>query len=218
MILASWRAALGDLRGPGGLRLVLLGGGVNLGLLAALFALLLWGLPQAARPILPAGDGGLWWLLLAPLLMVPVSSAFTALFLDPIAARSERRQGRGRGHRLPAWEAFVANFNALALLVAANLVLLVVATDLGALALPAFLALNAALLGQEYFMLAALRRMPKAAATRLWLRHPLRVTLAGAVLVGLLMLPGVNLAAPVWAAAAFARLVGRLAPQAVTSG
>jgi uncharacterized protein involved in cysteine biosynthesis len=215
VIAASWRAALADLRGPGGPRLLVVGIGINIALLAVLQTLL-WSTVEAPG-LLPAG-GGLTWLFLSPFLMVPVSSAFTALFLDPIAARSEARQRLAGGRRLPVWEAFVANFNALALLVAVNLVLIFLAADLGLMTLPALFLANAALLGKEYFTLAALRRMPKAAATRLWLRHPLRATGAGAVLVGLLLVPFANLAAPVLASAAFARLVGRLAPDPVTSG
>ena len=226
MILASYGAARRDIRSRPFRPLLWLGIALNLALLTGFHGAFLWLIfaegagPRPVLPIIGEVTGVLSLLspaalafmaLLSPLLMVPVSSAFTALFLDDVATRLESRPGSS----LPPWEAFVANVNFFGLLAAANIGLLIAAPVLGGHVVWLFFLANAALLGHEYFMLAALRHLPKRAALRLWARNVLRATGAGLVMMGLLMVPALNLAAPVWAAAAFARLVGRLAP---TSG
>lgn len=230
MILASWREGLRLIESRPFRPLLWLGIALNLALLTAFHGAFLWlafSQDAGARPVLPmigevTGVASLlspaafaFMLLLSPLVMVPVSSAFTALFLDEVAARAEAAHAMPPGTALPPWEAFVANVNFFGVLAAANLGLLAAAPVLGGHTLWLFFLANAVLLGHEYFMLAALRRMPRRAARWLWARRALRVTGAGLVLMALLLVPVLNLMAPVWAAAAFARLVDRLAP---TSG
>jgi len=61
--------------------------------------------------------------------------------------------------------------------------------------------LNGYLVGREYFVLVALRRLDTTAADAMWRRYRMRLTLAGAAVAFLLTLPIVNLVAPVWATA-----------------
>ena len=70
-----------------------------------------------------------------------------------------------------------------------------------------FYAMNAYLLGREYFELVALRRLDPRAARRLRRTHGLRFFIAGLLITGLLTLPVVNLVAPLIAAAFMVHLV-----------
>jgi len=60
---------------------------------------------------------------------------------------------------------------------------------------------NGYLVGREYFVLVALRRLDAAAADAMWRRYRMRLILVGAMVAFLLSLPIVNLVAPVWATA-----------------
>ena len=61
--------------------------------------------------------------------------------------------------------------------------------------------INGYLVGRNYFVLVALRRLDPAASAALWRANRGRLILAGAAIAFLLSLPFVNLVAPVWATA-----------------
>jgi len=63
--------------------------------------------------------------------------------------------------------------------------------------LPVYLLLNGYLLGREYFEVVALRRLDAAATDRVRRRWRLRLWAIGAVIAPLLLIPLVNLVAPV---------------------
>lgn len=231
MILASYREALRQIARRPFRPILGLGVALNLALLTGFHGAFLWlAFAEETGPLPLIGEvtgvasllspaAFVFMLMLSPLLMVPVSSAFTALFLNDVASRIDAARGRPAGASLPPWDGFVANVNFFGLLAAANIGLIIAAPGLGGHVLWLFLAANAVLLGHEYFMLAALRHLPRRAALRLWIRHALRASGAGLVLMALLMVPVLNLAAPVWAVAAFAGLVERLSVAArPTSG
>jgi len=64
-----------------------------------------------------------------------------------------------------------------------------------------FYAINAYLLGREYFELVVLRHLAPVKARQLWRAHRLQLFVAGLLIAGLLTVPLLNLAAPLLAAA-----------------
>ncbi len=96
---------------------------------------------------------------------------------------------------------------------------LALAVNLAALALffipvvnvGAFFAANAYLLGREYFEMAAARFMPLPEAARLRRAHRPAVLAAGAVLAGVMLVPILNLATPVFGIALMVHVHKRLA-------
>ena len=226
MIRACWRAAFAQLLGRESRPLLLVGVALNLVLLFlvyALFLALVFGFEIEGVAIPLAGEvRGLGTLLSLPslvfmfllsvALMVPVSSAFTGLFLDEVARTVEARHypNLPPARRTPAWDALVKNFNLLALLLGANVAALFLVDAVGAFAPLMFVVLNGVLLGREYFVLAAMRRLEVGPARRLHLRHFWPASLAGLAMMALLLVPVVNLVVPVVAAGAFTHLVARL--------
>jgi CysZ protein len=75
--------------------------------------------------------------------------------------------------------------------------------------------LNGYLVGRQYFVLIALRRLDTTAANAMWRHYRLRLILSGAAIAFVLSLPVVNLAAPVWAAALMLHLFEALRPRPV---
>lgn len=227
MILSSYLLALGQIGDPAFRRVLGRGVALALGLLlaasAGVVALVAWLVPNTvAIPWIdrtaPLGALLTWAavpvvLALSVVLMVPVASAMTSLFLDEVAEAVEARHypalppARAQPWSEAARDAassfgvvFLANVLALGLsLVAAPLAPLI------------WLGLNGWLLGRESFRVAALRRLPPDAVAALARRHRGRIWALGAVAALPLAVPVVNLVAPTLAAAAFAHLFQRLA-------
>lgn len=228
LIAESYARARADIASRGFGLVLLLGVALNVALLLAAWALVvglalaggegealpLVGEVQGVGSLLSSG-ALLLLALISPVLMVPVSSAFTGLFLNDVADRVEARHypNLPPARRVAPWDGFVANVNLLGVLLAANVAAVIwVYPGVGIVGtLLLFVGLNAALLGREYLVLAALRRMDPPAARRLHLRNLLAATGAGGVLTVMLLVPGLNLVAPVLGAAAFTHLCARLA-------
>lgn len=189
---------------------------------AALWWLLAWALPDSLS--LPwLGEVG-WlddlagWaaipalLILSVLLMVPVASAMTSLFLDEVAQAVEDRHHPGLPPARPVpWaEALADAAGAFATVLLANLVALVAYLLLAPLAPLIFVALNGYLLGREYFGVAALRRETPAGVAALRRRHAGRIWLAGCLMALPLAVPVLNLVVPTLGAATFTHLYHRL--------
>lgn len=206
-----FRAALlafGDLFAP---RIAaLLGATVLLSL--ATFFLVWWGIDWSIGAWVT--DPGSWvawlsWLgalltfVLAWFLFPLVTSAFIALFLEPIAAAVEARHypGLPRAPGLPLLTSLLATLRLLGLLLVGNLVLLVVLIAFPVAYPPAWLLGNGWLIGREYFELVGLRRLRPQQARQLQSRHGGEVLAAGIVIVLLSTLPVVNLVVPVFATA-----------------
>jgi uncharacterized protein involved in cysteine biosynthesis len=227
VILHAFALALGQVGDPAFRRV--LGRGVLLAALAlgAASGLVVWGagvlLPDA--PALPwigeVGwlDDALGWalvpaaLLLSVILMIPVASAITSMFLDEVADAVEARHYP----RLPPvrpmpWaESLRDSASFLGVILLANAFAFALYLLLPPLAPLIFLAVNGALLGREYVQLAARRRMGADEARRFARAHRGTVWLAGALMALPLTVPVLNLLVPVLGAATFTHLVHRLA-------
>lgn len=229
MILTDFLAALGQLGDPRFQRVLWRGVGLALVLLVGASAGVLW-LVQAFVPetatlpwIGPVDwlDAAAGWaalpalLLLSVVLMVPVASAMTSLFLDEVADAVEARHYPSLPpvRPVPWGEALTDAVGFLGLVIGANAVALVLYLVLAPLAPLIFVALNGLLLGREYFFVAALRREGRAGARALLARHRGRVWLAGALMAVPLAVPVVNLLVPTLGAATFTHLYHRVTAQ-----
>ncbi|QUS36844.1 EI24 domain-containing protein [Falsirhodobacter algicola] len=225
-MLTSFLKALSQAFDPRFRRVLLQGIGLTLLLLAALTVLLVWGL-EVLTPdsvTLPwvgeiggldwvAGAGGVLVMLAASVfLMVPVASAFTGFFLETVAEAVETRHYPALPHvtPLPWSEQIREASSAFALLMVANIAALAVYAFAGPLAPILFIALNGYLLGREYFILVAMRRLGRLRAKDLHRRHALRLWLAGALMAAPLSVPVLNLVMPVLGVATFTHIFHRL--------
>lgn len=226
MILSAFFAALGQIGDPRFRRVLGLGIALTLLLLIAATAGLVWliqafvtdevGLPVIG-PITWLDDvlsasSVLLMLVLSVFLMVPVASAITSMFLDTVADAVEQRHypGLPPASPVPFGDALKDTINFLGVLIAANTVALI----LYVLFLPAapfiFWALNGYLLGREYFILVAIRRVGRDKAMGLRRRHAITIWAAGALMAVPLSVPIVNLLIPILGAATFTHIFHRL--------
>lgn len=216
MISVFWKS-LTDLEDPTIRRML----AISVAAAVVIFALLLggvvWALSSAVLTSVPWMDavidvlGGLTAVMLAWLLFPGTVSAFLGLFLDTVATAVERRDypGLPPARPTPVLTAVLDGLRLLGLTIGLNLLVLplylVPVINLGV-----FAALNGYLLSREYFELAALRRMPKAEAVALRREHRLRLWVTGMALAGLLVIPGINLLAPIIGVAVMVHMVQRL--------
>jgi CysZ protein len=154
----------------------------------------------------------LFMLFLSMVLMVPVASAMTALFLDDVAQAVEDRHypHLPAVGRVPFWQGVVETVNFLGLLLVANLAALALAAFLPIGYPLIFWAMNGWLIGREYFLIAALRREPRADTRALLRAHGGEIWLAGCLMALPLTIPLVNLLIPVLGAATFTHFYHRL--------
>ncbi len=205
------------------LRAVALTLAVLVALSAAVLAALGWVLPdQIALPWigpvgfldeLAFGSAVIAVLAGSVVLMVPVAGLVLGLMLESVAAAVEARHypDLPPARSVPLSESLADALRFTAVLVAVNLVALVLALLLAPLAPFIWWAANGLLLGREYFMLVALRRLDEAEARRLRRRHALAVFAAGVLMAVPLSLPVVNLIVPVAAVALFVHMLMRIA-------
>ncbi|MGR3484542.1 MAG: EI24 domain-containing protein [Paracoccaceae bacterium] len=227
MILRSVARTAGQIGDPRFRRVLRLGVLLAVALLAAVYALAFAALQALVGEtmVLPwvgevrwVGDlltfGSVLVMLAASVvLMVPVASAITSLFLDDVAQAVEDRHHPGLGPpRTAGWVAGLADSaRFLGLIVAANAVGLLVILALPVFAPLVFYGVNGLLLGLEYFQLAAARRVGRAQARALSRRHLPRIWAAGVLMALPLTVPLVNLAVPVLGAATFTHLFHAIA-------
>ncbi|MGS4945672.1 EI24 domain-containing protein [Meridianimarinicoccus sp. RP-17] len=226
MIFAAISRALAQAGDPTFRGVLLRGLGLTLALLVAMAAgmgwLVGWLVPDTVSlPLvgeltfldsLASGLSVLGVLALSTVLMVPVASAFTGIFLDDVAAAVEARHYPDATARpaAPILSAIADSLRFLGVIVLANLCALVLYLMLPPAAPLIFWGLNGFLLGREYFMLAALRHLDEPGARRLRRRHGGRIWLAGAIMAVPLTVPVLNLVVPVLGAATFTHLFHRL--------
>lgn len=218
--------ALGQLPDPRFRGVVLRGVVLALILLAAATAGLLWLLQWLLPETLALpGLGDVSWLddlagwtalpvllVLSVLLMVPVASAMTSLFLDEVAEAVEDRHYPGLPRVRPmGWGAALREaLSAFGVVLLANALALVAYLLLAPLAPVIFVLLNGFLLGREYFRVAALRREGRSGADALLCANRLRVWGLGCLMALPLFVPVLNLLVPTLGAAAFTHLYHRL--------
>ncbi len=226
MILADFWKALQQLPDPRFRRVLLLGIALTFVLLLIVYALLLWMIQSlTSEPLLLPGGREISWigdllslgsillmLILSVVLMVPVASAITSLFLDDVAHAVEQTwyPGLPPVPRLPWSDVLRDTAGFLTLLVGANLLALVGYALAPPLAPVTFYAVNGFLLGREYFQLAAMRREGRAGAQALRQKHWLRIWGAGCLMVIPLSVPLVNLLVPILGAATFTHMYHRI--------
>lgn len=225
-MFGDFLAALGQLGDARFRRVLLLGLGLTIGLLAAitvaLFWLAGWLMPDSFALPWVGEVGGLdtavsWlmvvlMLVLSVVLMVPVAAAFTGIFLDDVAAAVEDRHYPHLPpvDAVPLGETIRDSIGFFGVVVAVNLVALLLFFFVGPLAPMLFWAVNGYLLGREYFQMAAIRRLGREGANRLRARHAGQVWLAGTLMAVPLSVPLINLLIPVIGAASFTHMVHRL--------
>lgn len=225
-MFGDFLAALGQLGDARFRRVLLLGLGLTIGLLAAitvaLFWLAGWLVPDSFALPWMGEVGGLdtvvsWlmvvlMLVLSVVLMVPVAAAFTGIFLDDVAAAVEDRHYPHLPpvDAVPLGETIRDSIGFFGVVMAVNLVALLLFFFVGPLAPMLFWAVNGYLLGREYFQMAAIRRLGREGANRLRARHAGQVWLAGTLMAVPLSVPLINLLIPVIGAASFTHMVHRL--------
>ena len=150
-------------------------------------------------------SGPIVMILLSVVLMVPVASAMSGLFLDRVADAVEARHypQAGPGQDIPLLEALRDSIGFLGVMIAANIVALLLYLIFSPVALFIFWGLNGFLLGREYFTLVAIRHLGRAGAAQMRKRHGSTVWLAGVLMAMPLSIPLINLAVPVLGAATF---------------
>ena len=228
IVFKSIGLALGQIGDPRFRRVLLLGVGGALALLIA-FA---WGLSVLVGWF--TGDsislpfiGEVQWLdnvfswgavvlalLLSVFLMVPVASAITSLFLDDVADAVEavHYPAIPQQPRTSFAEGLRDTFGFLGVIVIVNLFALILYVIFAPIAIFIFWAVNGLLLGREYFMLVAMRRLGRKRAKELRRKHFLTVWIAGIFMAMPLSIPVLNLVVPILGAATFTHLF-QLLPQ-----
>ena len=162
--------------------------------------------------------GVLFTIALSIWLMVPVTSAIIALFLDEVAQAVEARHYP----HLPKQTAtklqdqILVGIRFLGILLLANVGALILSMIVPLLAPFVFWATNGYLMGREYFQMAAMRRMPRAQAQELYQRHQGSIWTAGILMAIPMSIPLVGLFIPILGAATFTHQFERL--RALPSG
>ena len=227
MIFAAFFRALGQLGDRRFRRVVVLGVLLALALLFAVYALflqLVWWLspdqidlpvigPVTGMDTLLGWTSVLFMIGLSVFLMVPVASAFTGLFLEDVADAVEDRHYPHLPQPTPLTlvEGLRQSVNFLGLVIAVNLGALFVYPFLGPGIPFAFWAVNGFLLGQEYFSLVALRRLPASEVKAMRRRNRWTLWAAGTLMAAPLSVPILNLVIPVLGVATFTHLYHQLA-------
>ena len=234
MIFSAFLKTLGQIGDRRFRKVLLLGIGLTLALLIAVYAGVLW-LIQATvgeTTVLPiigevtwlgdllSGASVLLMLALSVFLMVPVASAITSMFLDEVAQAVEDRHypGLPPAPAVPFGEALKDTVNFLGILIGANLLALILYAIFTPFALLIFWGLNGYLLGMEYFQLAAMRREGREAARQLRRKHRLTIWGAGTLMAMPLSVPLLNLVIPILGAATFTHIYHAIRRTAGPSG
>ncbi len=234
MILGDFVRALGQLGDPRFMRVLGLAVALTLVVLGAVTAgvlgLVNWLAPESVTlPWVGQVGGvdiaanlvfGVAMLALSVVLMVPVASACTGLFLESVVdAVEERHYGwLPQVSPLPLWDVAVDSINFAGLVIAINILALLFYGLAGPFAPLMFWAVNGFLLGREYFTLVAMRRLGRDRARALRRQHAGTVWAAGIVMAVPLSLPVFNLLIPVLGVAMFTHLVQRLVSYAADKG
>jgi uncharacterized protein involved in cysteine biosynthesis len=162
--------------------------------------------------------GVLFTIALSIWLMVPVTSAIIALFLDEVAQAVEARHypHLPKQTATKLQEQILVGIRFLGILLLANIGALILSMIVPLLAPFVFWATNGYLMGREYFQMAAMRRMPRAQAQELFQRHQGSIWTAGILMAIPMSIPLVGLFIPILGAATFTHQFERL--RALPSG
>lgn len=222
MIFACFLKSVGQIGDPRFRKVLLLGVGLTLALLVALYAGVLWLVQRAFgdSTVLPfigevtwvgdlvSGASLILMIVLSIFLMVPVASAITSMFLDEVAqaVEDEHYPDLPPAYTVPFGEALRDTINFLGVILGANTLALILYAMFAPFAPLIFVALNGYLLGMEYFQLAAMRRVGRPGAKALRRKHRFTIWMAGILMALPLSVPIVNLLIPILGAATFTHL------------
>lgn len=224
MVLGALLSGWLDLLRPRILSLVLAG----LALTILLFVVLQAGVFWALGRVVPGGVTLPWigtldfgtaasWgsLALFPLmgifLMAPVAAGFAGLFAERVAdSVEEMHYPQRRGRPIDLLDGLLESVAVVLAVLAVTVLALVSTVFVGPLAPVLLLGANGWLLGREFFQMAARRHLDAAEATALRRRNGGRITLTGVLVAMALVVPIVNIAVPLLAAAAFTHLFHRI--------
>ena len=232
MILSDFLKSVAQFDDPKFRRVLWRGMGLTIALLIAACLLVNFGINQLLSSAWAAnmiGDqswlgalinvgGVLFTIALSIWLMVPVTSAIIALFLDEVAQAVEARHYP----HLPKQTAtklqdqILVGIRFLGILLLANIGALILSMIVPLLAPFVFWATNGYLMGREYFQMAAMRRMPRAQAQELFQRHQGSIWTAGILMAIPMSIPMVGLFIPILGADTFTHQFERL--RALPSG
>ena len=232
MILSDFLKSVAQFDDPKFRRVLWRGMGLTIALLIAACLLVNFGINQLLSSAWAAnliGDqswlgalinigGALFTIALSIWLMVPVTSAIIALFLDEVAQAVEARHYP----HLPKQTAtklqdqILVGIRFLGILLLANIGALILSMIVPLLAPFVFWATNGYLMGREYFQMAAMRRLPRAQAQELFQRHQGSIWTAGVLMAIPMSIPLVGLFIPILGAATFTHQFERL--RALPSG
>ena len=162
--------------------------------------------------------GVLFTIALSIWLMVPVTSAIIALFLDEVAQAVEARHypHLPKQTAVKLQDQILVGIRFLGILLLANIGALILSMILPLLAPFVFWATNGYLMGREYFQMAATRRLPRAQAQELFQRHQGSIWIAGILTAIPMSIPLMGLFIPILGAATFTHQFERL--RALPSG
>ncbi len=149
-------------------------------------------------------------ILLSSVMMVPVASAFTGLFLDEIAdaVEAEYHPDLPPARHVKLGEAIAETLRFFGLMVLANmLALMLYFTPLAPFV---FWGLNGFLLGREYSQMVAQRRLDHPSAVAFRRKHRLTFFAAGVMMAIPLSVPILNLIVPILGAATFTHTAHRM--------
>ena len=232
MILSDFLKSVAQFDDPKFRRVLWRGMGLTIALLIAACLLVNFGINQLLSSAWAAnliGDqswlgalinigGVLFTIALSIWLMVPVTSAIIALFLDEVAQAVEARHYPHLPKQTAAklQDQILVGIRFLGILLLANIGALILSMIVPLLAPFVFWATNGYLMGREYFQMAAMRRMPRAQAQELYQRHQGSIWTAGILMAIPMSIPLVGLFIPILGAATFTHQFERL--RALPSG
>ena len=232
MILSNFLKSIAQFDDPKFRRVLWRGLGLTIVLLIAACLLVNFGINQLLSSAWAAnliGDqswlgalinigGVLFTIALSIWLMVPVTSAIIALFLDEVAQAVEARHypHLPKQTATKLQEQILVGIRFLGILLLANVGALILSMIVPLLAPFVFWATNGYLMGREYFQMAAMRRMPRAQAQELYQRHQGSIWTAGILMAIPMSIPLVGLFIPILGAATFTHQFERL--RALPSG
>ena len=147
--------------------------------------------------------------LAALLLLGPVAMIVIGLFLDEIAREVDKRYypDGGPPRHVPLAENLQAALGLAALAAILNLIALPLYIFVPGLNLVVYFVLNGSLIGREYYLLVAARRLDSQAQRSLRRQHGVSIFLAGCLIAVLLLVPGVNFVSPLFGTALFVHLL-----------
>ena len=232
MILSDFLKSVAQFDDPKFRRVLWRGMGLTIALLIAACLLVNFGINQLLSSAWAANlignqswlgalinvGGVLFTIALSIWLMVPVTSAIIALFLDEVAQAVEARHypHLPKQTATKLQEQILVGIRFLGILLLANIGALILSMIVPLLAPFVFWATNGYLMGREYFQMAAMRRMPRAQAQELFQRHQGSIWTAGILMAIPMSIPLVGLFIPILGAATFTHQFERL--RALPSG